>query len=85
MLKLSFLGYKTSFKAWYTHRGLVPALKERRYIQGWWAGQLLIIRIIQNAKIVIDKEKQKRREPMEDNYIGLTVNLASIKPCNVST
>jgi hypothetical protein len=32
MLKLSFLGYKTSFKAWYTHRGLVPALKERRYI-----------------------------------------------------
>jgi hypothetical protein len=27
MLKLSFLGYKTSFKAWYTHRGLVPALK----------------------------------------------------------
>jgi len=23
MLKLSFLGYKTSFKAWYTYRGLV--------------------------------------------------------------
>jgi len=85
MLKLSFLGYKTSFKAWYTHRGLVPALKERRYIQGWWAGQLPIVRIIQNAKTVMDEEKQKGREPMEDNYMGLTANLASIEPCNVST
>jgi hypothetical protein len=27
MLKLSFLGYKTSFKAWYTYRELVLALK----------------------------------------------------------
>jgi hypothetical protein len=31
MLKLSFLGCKTSFKAWYTHRELVPALKTRIY------------------------------------------------------
>jgi hypothetical protein len=28
MLKLSFLGYKTSFKAWYIHRGLVPDVKK---------------------------------------------------------
>jgi hypothetical protein len=28
MLKLSFLGYKTSFKAWYTHRGLVPDVEK---------------------------------------------------------
>jgi hypothetical protein len=28
MLKLSFLGYKTSFKAWYTHRGLVLDIKK---------------------------------------------------------
>jgi hypothetical protein len=28
MLKLSFLGYKTSFKAWYMHRGLVPDVEK---------------------------------------------------------
>ena len=28
MLKLSFLGCKTSFKAWYTHRGLVLDVKK---------------------------------------------------------
>jgi hypothetical protein len=28
MLKLSFLGYKTSFKVWYTHRGLVPDIEK---------------------------------------------------------
>jgi hypothetical protein len=33
----------------------------------------------------MDKEKQKGREPMEDNYMGLTANLASIEPCNVFT
>jgi hypothetical protein len=37
MLKHSFLGYKTSFEAWYTHRELVLALKhEDIYRDGGW-------------------------------------------------
>jgi hypothetical protein len=50
MLKLSFLGYKMSFKAWYTHGELVPVLKKDDIDRGWWAGKSPIVRIIQNVK-----------------------------------
>jgi hypothetical protein len=45
MLKLSFLGYKTSFKAWYTHRGLVldvkkTAVPKNRVVRVVFAGRI---------------------------------------------
>ena len=45
MLKLSFLGYKTSFKVWYTHRGLVLdiekiAILKNRVIRVVFAGRI---------------------------------------------
>ena len=45
MLKLSFLGYKTSFKAWYIYRGLVPniektAVLKNRVVRVIFAGRI---------------------------------------------
>ena len=45
MLKLSFLGYKTSFKAWYTYRGLVldiekTAVPKNRVVRVIFAGRI---------------------------------------------
>jgi hypothetical protein len=45
MLKLSFLGYKTSFKAWYMHRGLVldiekTAVLKNKVVRVVFAGRI---------------------------------------------
>jgi hypothetical protein len=60
------------------YRELVPALKKRRYRQGWWAGEL---ESYESYKTVIDDEEEEEEEEetrtMEAKYKGELISLLS--------
>ena len=78
MLKLSFLGYKTSFKAWYTHRGLVPALKHEDIYRDGGRESFRSYESYKTPKTVMGEEEEEGMRTMEDKYKELTAHFASI-------